>query len=172
MNLLVLALESALVLVILLIAREVIRLRREIGHSRMALPRIDEIQGAQVTPAAVRQSIQADNVEMLADRLDKLRDEVEKFTGADGPEAPIESESVEPETEPAPVEEEPVVFSRPAPRVLSEAGRATYEKVLHLAASGLSAESIAGEVDLTIAEVEVMLGTVPRSSGRNSGRNL
>jgi len=211
----VLVLELALVLVILLIVREVMRLRREIGHSRMALPRIDEIQRLDVASAAPtnpgepgyrssqdaasaagQQSNQVDNVEMLADRLDKLRDEVERLAGADGQEvrtetrieeasaAPIvpgepghrsnesaESADREPEPEAVPVAEEPVVLSKPAPRVLSEAGRATYDRALHLAAGGLDVESIAREVDLTIAEVEVMLGSAPKASGRHLGRN-
>ena len=160
LDLLLLALEVALVLVISFILRELLRLRREVRLSQMALPSLEE---ARRVEEALREAggRALQESQDLAGRLESVRAEVERLAAVmeSEPEAQAE-EAVEASK---PVRQEPATApsdgqARPGPRVLSEAGRAKYDKVLQLATRGLDAESIAREVDLTRAEVELMLG--------------
>jgi len=155
MDLLPLALQAALVLVIALTILELLRLRRAVRLAQLALPDIEEIRGLE---RSIR--IAAGQAQSLAEasiaKLEKLSAEAERrapSAGRDveepGPaDQPVETDTAEEEGSP-----------KPGPRILSEAGRAKYDKALRLAAQGLDIDSIAREVDLTRAEVELMLGS-------------
>ncbi|MDO8587598.1 MAG: hypothetical protein Q7T82_11220 [Armatimonadota bacterium] len=153
------ALEVALVLVILFTLRELLRLRREVRLSQLSLPKPDEVRKLEKSLRdAGAQALK--EARELAGKLDSIRAEVDRLAAATEREPSVEAEEIVSEV---PVEEEraavpPDGQPKPGPRVLSEAGRAKYDRVLYLATRGLDAESIAGEVDLTRAEVELMLG--------------
>ncbi|MDO8681989.1 MAG: hypothetical protein Q7N50_00710 [Armatimonadota bacterium] len=156
MNQLVLALQAALAIVILLVLWELLRLRRAVQSAQVSLPDLDKIRrmDKSIKESAERSQSKAT---ALAERLEQLCLEAEYLSTSDGhaePEADlVVDEPVAMEPSPAPEDDAP----KRGPRVLSEAGRAKYDRVLHLAAQGLDAGSIAREVDLTRAEVELML---------------
>jgi len=164
LGLLVPVLEVTLVLVMAVVLWELLRLRRDVYLSQISLPRIDEVRRVERSLREAAAQAQA-KVEALTDKLERLCNEAERLTSGDN--RPVASDTMDEttasgrhagrETEPEmPASDFP---TRRGPRVLSEAGRAMYDKVLHLATRGLDAESIAREVDLTRAEVELMLGT-------------
>jgi hypothetical protein len=156
LNLLTLALQAALVLVILFVLWELLRLWRAVRFAQASLPDLDTIRQVEKSLRAATSQAQSETA-TLSRKIEALRSEAERLTPvADKPEATSVDTPVEPEAKPEP--EPPSSSSRPGPRILSEAGRAKYDRVLHLAARGLDADSIAREVDLTRAEVELMLG--------------
>lgn len=150
MELLIRALEAAVALVMLYVLLQLVRLRRAVESSRNALPDLDE---ARQTEEAIRLS--ANRAQALSDELSLKAERLEAQSERAELE-PAAAESAPPARESAPFVSS--VSTRRGPRVLSEAGREKYDKVLHLAAQGLDADSIASEVDLTRAEVELMLG--------------
>ena len=155
MGLLTLALQAALVLVIVITIRELLGLRRAVRLAQLALPDIDEVRrlekSVRVAAAEVQGAADASmtKLEKLCVEAERRVSSAERNLKEPGP----PDQPVEPEL--APSEDLP----KPGPRILSEAGRAKYDRVLHLAAQGLDVDSIAVEVDLTRAEVELMLGS-------------
>jgi len=154
MDLLTLALQAALVVVIALTIRELLRLRRAIRLAQLALPDIEEIRGLE---RSIR--VAAGQAQSLAEasiaKLEKLSAVAERRT----PSAERDLEEPGPPDQPVETDTAAEESPKPGPRILSEAGRAKYDKALRLAAQGLDIDSIAREVDLTRAEVELMLGS-------------
>jgi hypothetical protein len=166
LGLLVPVLEVTLVLVMAVVLWELLRLRRDVYLSQISLPRIDDIRRAENSLHEASAAAQA-KVQTLTEKLERLCAEAERLTSDAGIAKVLETTEVVAASRPPHIREyeagEPPTDSparaRRGPRVLSEAGRAVYDKVLHLATRGLDADSIAREVDLTRAEVELMLGT-------------
>lgn len=161
LGLLVPILEVTLFLVMAVVLWELLRLRRDVYLSQISMPRIDEIRHAENSLRETSAEALA-KAQSLSEKLERLCAEAERLMSEAVQPTPPEPMSEAPTNTPAPREPELRPSSIPArrgPRVLSEAGRAMYDKVLHLATRGLDADSIAREVDLTRAEVELMLGT-------------
>jgi hypothetical protein len=162
LGLLVPVLEVTLVLVMAVVLWELLRLRRDVYLSQISLPRIDEVRRAENSLHEAAAQAQA-KVEALTEKLERLCAEAERLTSGDS--RPMvsgmadETAATRPSAAREPEMPASDIPTRRGPRVLSEAGRAMYDKVLHLATRGLDADSIAREVDLTRAEVELMLGT-------------
>jgi outer membrane biosynthesis protein TonB len=169
-QLVLLTLQLMLVLVVFLILIELLRLQRAVRSAQLLLPDLDEVQRMNETIRG--SSADAERASRtLTESLERLRAEskreepIPETRPEPQPEFQPEPEpEPEPETKPAPVWREPEKAqiegsTRRGPRVLSEAGRAKFDRVLHLAARGLDIDSIASEVDLTRAEIELMLGS-------------
>jgi lambda repressor-like predicted transcriptional regulator len=161
LGLLVPVLEVTLFLVMAAVLWELLRLRRDVYLSQISLPRMDEIRRAENSLRETSAEALA-KAQSLSEKLERLCAEAERLISEAAQPTPSEVMSEAPAEMPPPHETELQPSPPPArrgPRVLSEAGRAMYDKVLHLATRGLDADSIAREVDLTRAEVELMLGT-------------
>jgi len=154
-NWLALALEAALVVVILLVLIELLRLQRALRAAQLALPDTEEARRMEQSLRAAVDEAQTAVAALMSD-MERLRGRADT-SGDEGvlPAQPTDSQRAT-EGPHRSTEREP----KRSPRVFSEAGRAKYDKVLHLASQGLDVDSIAGEVDLTKAEVELMLGSV------------
>jgi hypothetical protein len=149
LELLIKALEAAVALIMLYVLLELVRLRRAVESARGALPDIKEAKQAEeaIRLSTGRAQALSDELSLKAERLEAQPERA----------APEPAADIEPEAQDS-AQFIPSVSTRRGPRVLSEAGREKYDRVLHLAAQGLDAGSIASEVDLTRAEVELMLG--------------
>jgi hypothetical protein len=157
LSLLVPVLEVTLILVMAVVLWELLRLRRDVYLSQISLPRLDEVRRLENSLNETAAQAQ-EKVQSLAEKLERLCVEAERLTSSAPAvqEAAAEPVVAKPHRSAEPISEPPI---RRGPRVLSEAGRAMYDRVLDLATGGLDAESIAREVALTRAEVELMLGT-------------